>query len=149
MLYQALFRLLKWILTGDPRTILAEKHDTRPHMILLRLVLLVLGAVVFGALFLAADEYARGHGDLLELLALLFIPALIALALLFFIGLILWILSKDFLRWARRLVENPEQAPEELKRAGDKLAKILWDPWMVALYIALALAYINHRFISK
>lgn len=45
MFYQGLFRLIKWIITGDARTILAQKHDTRPHMILLRLLIVIVAAL--------------------------------------------------------------------------------------------------------
>lgn len=48
MPFQAIFRIIKWVATGDAHTIMSEKHDTRPLMILFRLV------VVLGALALIA-----------------------------------------------------------------------------------------------
>lgn len=98
MFFQGLFRILKWILTGDARVIPAEKHDTRPEKILLRLMAVVAAVLGLVALIVLMSHYGHHIGFLLEAAEVLFVPGIVVLIILLLVGLLVGSLLQQFIR---------------------------------------------------
>lgn len=114
MLYQGLFRIIKWVLTGDSRTILAEKHDARPVMILARLliVLAVAGALVLLVIFIAQNDTILVVLDFLAALASVFSPVgvfvflLVLFLVLLFVVFVVKTMIENLFRWLTTLFDT-------------------------------------------